>query len=78
MGTFWYHAHLHGSSALQVGGGLAGMLFIDPADNYSLPSDLHSLYNSDAVFELIFQGINFKGNDTGVSDAFTMMDYQAS
>lgn len=27
-GTFWYHAHLHGSTALQVSSGLAGPLII--------------------------------------------------
>src|SRR5690349_12356967 len=28
-GTFWYHAHLHGSTALQVSSGMAGMLIIE-------------------------------------------------
>ncbi len=27
-GTYWYHPHLHGSSAMQVGSGMAGMLII--------------------------------------------------
>lgn len=27
-GTFWYHPHRHGSTAMQVGGGMAGMLII--------------------------------------------------
>ncbi|MEE1923593.1 multicopper oxidase family protein [Pseudomonas sp. 148P] len=27
-GTFWYHPHLHGSTALQVGSGMAGALII--------------------------------------------------
>ena len=30
-GTYWYHAHLHGLSDAQVGGGLAGTLIVDPA-----------------------------------------------
>lgn len=30
-GTYWYHAHLHGLSDAQVGGGLAGALVVDPA-----------------------------------------------
>jgi FtsP/CotA-like multicopper oxidase with cupredoxin domain len=29
-GTYWYHAHLHGLSDSQVGGGLAGVLIVDP------------------------------------------------
>jgi FtsP/CotA-like multicopper oxidase with cupredoxin domain len=28
-GTYWYHPHLHGSSAMQVGSGMAGMLIIE-------------------------------------------------
>ena len=28
-GTFWYHPHRHGSTALQVGSGMAGALIID-------------------------------------------------
>ncbi|MFM7364595.1 MAG: multicopper oxidase domain-containing protein, partial [Cuspidothrix sp.] len=27
-GTFWYHPHLHGSSALQVGSGMSGALIV--------------------------------------------------
>ncbi len=29
-GTYWYHAHLHGLSDAQVGGGLGGALVVDP------------------------------------------------
>ena len=29
-GTHWYHAHLHGSTALQVQGGMAGALIVEP------------------------------------------------
>jgi len=29
-GTYWYHAHMHGVSNLQVGGGLAGSLIVLP------------------------------------------------
>jgi FtsP/CotA-like multicopper oxidase with cupredoxin domain len=29
-GTYWYHAHLHGISDDQVGGGLAGALIVEP------------------------------------------------
>jgi len=30
-GTYWYHPHLHGSSAMQVGSGMAGMLIVEGA-----------------------------------------------
>lgn len=36
-GTHWYHAHLHGSTAVQVQGGMAGALIVDPpAPEFSL------------------------------------------
>ncbi|MEM1180989.1 MAG: multicopper oxidase domain-containing protein [Acidobacteriota bacterium] len=31
-GTHWYHAHVHGSTALQVQGGMSGALIVDPPD----------------------------------------------
>ena len=31
-GLYWYHSHLHGVSAAQVGGGMAGVLSIGPRD----------------------------------------------
>jgi FtsP/CotA-like multicopper oxidase with cupredoxin domain len=29
-GSYWYHAHLHGLSDAQVGGGLGGVIIVDP------------------------------------------------
>jgi FtsP/CotA-like multicopper oxidase with cupredoxin domain len=29
-GTYWYHPHLHGSSTVQTGGGVAGYIIVDP------------------------------------------------
>ena len=41
-GTFWYHPHHHGSTAIHVGGGAAGVLVVeDPAG--SVPSWLSSM-----------------------------------
>jgi FtsP/CotA-like multicopper oxidase with cupredoxin domain len=34
-GTFWYHAHLHGSTAVQVSSGMAGALIIEGRDENS-------------------------------------------
>ncbi|MEM1180400.1 MAG: multicopper oxidase domain-containing protein, partial [Acidobacteriota bacterium] len=34
-GTHWYHGHVHGSTALQVQGGMAGALIVDPLDAQS-------------------------------------------
>ena len=30
-GTLWYHSHMHGSGAIQAGGGAAGMLIVEDA-----------------------------------------------
>eukprot|EP00736_Rhodelphis_marinus_P008785 Rmarinus@m.4898 len=52
MGTHWYHPHYHGSTTIQVLGGMAGVLLIDPADSYSLPDDLDSLYATESIMML--------------------------
>ena len=38
-GTFWYHAHAHGSSSIQVGSGMVGALIIED-DLAKLPASL--------------------------------------
>ena len=45
MGTHWYHAHKHGSVSLQVIGGLAGLIIMQPSNDYlaALPVDLAAL-----------------------------------
>ena len=40
-GLFWYHPHVHGSSSLQQGGGMAGALIIEPEKE--LPSALAAM-----------------------------------
>lgn len=44
-GTFWYHPHLHGSTALQVGSGMAGALIVrgDRDPTIAAPGDLDTL-----------------------------------
>ena len=41
-GTFWYHAHHHGSTTLQVSGGMMGMIVIDDA-NDNLPAPVAAM-----------------------------------
>lgn len=50
-GTYWYHAHAHGSTAIQVGSGMAGALIVDD-DPDSLPPALRAA--SDAAHEKIW------------------------
>lgn len=40
-GTFWYHAHHHGSVAYQLAGGMAGAIIIKGSPN--VPTDLESI-----------------------------------
>lgn len=39
-GTFWYHAHLYGSTKRQVQGGAYGMLIVDSSDTENRPAFL--------------------------------------
>jgi len=54
-GTFWYHAHHHGSTNLQVQGGLVGALIVENPLSYARPDDtdrlseLHDLYRDAKV-----------------------------
>jgi FtsP/CotA-like multicopper oxidase with cupredoxin domain len=50
-GTFWYHAHLHGSTALQVSSGMAGALIIE---DESSPTSLDSIPQIKAAVEKVF------------------------
>jgi len=42
-GTFWYHAHVHGSTGLQVMNGLAGALIIEEPDDQRLVPEYKDL-----------------------------------
>jgi FtsP/CotA-like multicopper oxidase with cupredoxin domain len=41
-GTYWYHAHKHGSVNLQVAGGAAGLLIIKDNPTYEVPQQTTS------------------------------------
>ncbi len=47
-GTFWYHAHAHGSTAVQVGSGMAGALIIED-DPAKIPASLAAANKNDKV-----------------------------
>ena len=60
-GTLWYHAHFHGATAIQVMGGLAGALIVEPSA--ALPSWLAALPEEVLVLQsFFFQSI---GNPPG-------------
>ena len=74
MGTHWYHAHHHGSTAMQVSGGMAGVLYVMPHASYTLPDDLAALYEAaDALPPLVFHHLQM---DTVYRDnLFNFYDY---
>ena len=47
-GTFWYHAHHHGSTFLQVSGGLFGLLIVDDS-NDGIPSTVSGMTERELV-----------------------------
>jgi FtsP/CotA-like multicopper oxidase with cupredoxin domain len=55
-GTFWYHPHAHGSTAVQVGSGMAGALIIED-DPAKLPPSLREASSPEHEKILEFQSI---------------------
>ena len=47
-GSYWYHAHTHGSTAVQVGSGMAGALIVDD-DPDSIPVSLRAANATEKV-----------------------------
>ncbi len=60
-GTFWYHPHAHGSTAVQVGSGMAGALIIDD-DPGKLPPALREASSPEHEKILEFQSILYDTN----------------
>lgn len=51
VGSYWYHAHAHGSTAIQVGSGMAGALIVE--DNpETIPAALKAANANEKVFVL--------------------------
>ena len=60
-GTFWYHAHGHGSSSLQAGW-MAGALIVHDKDHRRLPPDVVLL-----MTQVLIRRLHFFVAATGVS-----------
>ncbi|HEY9344510.1 MAG TPA: multicopper oxidase family protein, partial [Inquilinus sp.] len=60
-GTFWYHTHRHGSTAIQVSSGMAGALIIrgDREPTATTPGDLDTLLDGLPDRVLVFQQIQY-------------------
>ncbi|MBZ5617660.1 MAG: multicopper oxidase domain-containing protein [Acidobacteriia bacterium] len=50
-GTFWYHAHSHGSTAIQVGSGMAGALIVED-DETRIPAALRAANQHEKIMVL--------------------------
>ncbi len=62
-GTYWYHAHHHGSTFLQVSGGTFGMLLIDDG-NDGLPQHVADMEERNIVLGFLDPGAAGSGGDT--------------
>jgi FtsP/CotA-like multicopper oxidase with cupredoxin domain len=58
-GTFWYHAHAHGSTSIQVGGGMAGALILED-DPARIPAALREANKGEKI--LVLQTILYDRN----------------
>jgi FtsP/CotA-like multicopper oxidase with cupredoxin domain len=65
-GTYWYHAHHHGSTFLQVAGGAFGLIIIDDA-NDSLPANVAAMEERQLVLGFLDPDAAGTGGDTLMS-----------
>lgn len=62
-GTYWYHAHHHGSTYLQVSGGAFGQIIIDDASD-SLPANVAAMTERQLVVAYLDPAVKGTGGDT--------------
>jgi FtsP/CotA-like multicopper oxidase with cupredoxin domain len=61
-GTYWYHAHHHGSTFLQVSGGMFGMMIVDDS-NDGIPAPVAAMEERQFVFGYLDMGAAGTGGD---------------
>ena len=52
-GTYWYHPHFHGSTAIQVGGGAIGAIIVEDSKSDKIPVAISSMPEKLLVFSQI-------------------------
>jgi FtsP/CotA-like multicopper oxidase with cupredoxin domain len=62
-GTFWYHAHHHGSTYLQVSGGAFGLLVVDDAAD-GIPREVAEMAERQLVIAYLDPDVAGTGGDT--------------
>lgn len=65
-GTYWYHAHHHGSTFLQVSGGAFGLLIIDDSAD-GIPANVAAMSERQVVLGFLDPGAAGTGGDTLMS-----------
>jgi len=80
-GTFWYHAHHHGSTFLQVSSGAYGMIVIDDA-NDGVPANVEAMTERHLIAAYLDPSVAGTGGDTLISgtlsQTWTLNDTVAS
>lgn len=62
-GTYWYHAHHHGATYLQVSGGAFGQIIIDDAGD-GIPAGVAAMTERQLVIAYLDPGVAGTGGDT--------------
>ncbi|MCO4760820.1 MAG: multicopper oxidase domain-containing protein [Myxococcales bacterium] len=65
-GTFWYHAHHHGSTYLQVSGGAFGLLVVDDSAD-QIPANVAAMEERELVIAYLDTGAAGTGGDSLLS-----------
>ena len=65
-GTYWYHAHHHGSTFLQVSGGAFGLIIIDDGGD-DIPANVAAMEEVPLVIGFLDPGAAGTGGDTLIS-----------
>jgi len=68
-GTFWYHAHHHGSTFLQVSTGGFGLIIIDDAQD-EIPANVAAMEEKQVLIGYIDPSVAGTGGDTIVGGSF--------
>jgi FtsP/CotA-like multicopper oxidase with cupredoxin domain len=69
-GTYWYHAHHHGSTFLQISGGAFGQMIIDDA-NDGIPTNVAAMTERQLVIAYLDPTAAGTGGDTLMSGTLT-------
>jgi len=66
-GTFWYHAHHHGSTFLQVSAGAFGLIVIDDSADGNIPQNVRDMEERQLVVAFLDPDVAGTGGDTLIS-----------